>query len=309
MKYFLLIIILITLTACDDYTSGVRYKEPVYTLTGLLYKGETVTAERAIFIGRSINAYEGNLTEVIIDDASVILYNQTRNDSVQLEFVLVPPENEAELPQIGYYDPTGSFVIYASETYRIQADIPVESSFLRLEATTTIPDSIVANVLQDTAFTEDPLAEFPALHYETANQQHPLNIGTFSPESVKLKFEFYCLEDYYNAYYIQDFPGAEATPEDEEEYEDPIWGFPRKVWYYAIYAPNPTNEGYYLIRDSGYKINFIFYGNYRITVSSIDDNYYNFLYMTNNYLHGGIVNGYGYFGSVCEDVIYTNVVE
>ncbi|MFC1887265.1 hypothetical protein ACFLYK_00475 [Candidatus Cloacimonadota bacterium] len=309
MKYILLLAIIAAILGCDDFTSEVRYDDSVYTLTGLLYEGESVTVDNAIFIGRSIDAYGGNLNNVIIDNALVKLYNVTRNDSIQLEFVIVPPQNDGDLPLIGYYDPTGSFNIFANETYRIKADIPVDNTYISLEATTIIPDSIVANVLQDTAFISDPLNEFPELVFDTANQEHPLNIGTFSPETVKLKVEFYCLEEYNNAYYIQDFPGANDTPEDEEEYEDPIWGFPRKIWYYTEYNPNPTNEDYYLIIDAGYKVNFIFYGRYKLTVSSVDENYYNFLYMTNNYLHGGIINGFGYFGSVSEDVIYTKVVE
>lgn len=309
MKYIGIILILMICLGCDDYTSGLRYEDPVYTLTGLLYEGETVTAEKAIFIGRSIPADAGNLEDVIIDNATVHLYNQTRNDSVQLEFVVIPPENDNDLPIIGYYDPTESFPIFAGETYRIEAKIPVADSFLTLKASTTVPDSIVANVLQDSVFIDDPQTEFPELVYETANQEHPLNIGTFNPSTVKLKVEFYCLEEYYNAYYIQDFPGADDTPADEEDYEDPIWEFPRKIWYYAEYSPNPTEQDYFLIRDSGYKINFFFYGRYRLTIGSLDENYYNFLYMTNNYQQGGIINGSGYFGSISQDVIYTKVIE
>jgi len=309
MKYFILILILIFLLGCDDYTSGVRYEEAVYTLTGLLYEGNTVTSDKPLFIGRSVEAYGGNLNDVIIDDAVVMLYNLTRNDSIQLQFAITPPQNENDLPAIGYHDPGGNFLIYANETYYIKADIPDGDTYITLEATTTVPDSIVANVVQDTSFTSDPQTEYPQLSFETANQDHPLTIGTFSPETVKMVVEFYCQEEYDTAFYIQDYPGAGDHPDDEDDYEDPVHGFPRRLWYFTEYNPNPTEEDYFLITDSGYKVNFIFYGDYRLTLKSVDPNYYNFLYMTNNYLHGGVVNGFGYFGSISEDVIFTEVVE
>jgi hypothetical protein len=309
MKYILIILILSTLLGCNDYTSDARYDEPVFTITGLLYEGETITPDNAIFIGRSVDAYNGNLNDVVIDDADVTLYNITRNDSIQLEFIFEIPQTKNELPRIGYYDPTDSFIIYAKETYYLKADIQNEGTIITLEATTTVPDSIVANVVQDTVFTSDPLIDFPHLSFETANQEHPLTIGTYNEDTVKLLFQFYCEEDYENAYYIQDFPGAGDHPDDEDDYEDPIHGFPRKIEYFTEYNPNPTEYDFFLISDNSYKINFFFYGDYKITVNSVDTNYFNFLYMTNNYQHGGIINGFGYFGSVCKDVIYTHIVE
>jgi len=310
MKYILLIAILsLLILSCNDFTSSARYDGSVFTLTGLLHEGETVSMDRAIFIGTTVDAYDGNLNDAVIDDAIVFLHNQTRNDSIQLQFFANFPQNEEDPFQIGYYDPTGSFYIYADEIYYINAEIPYDNSSVILEATTTIPDSIIVNVLQDEFFTNDPELGFPELSYETANLEHPLTIGTFSPEVVKLFFQFYCLEEFQNAEYIIDYPGVDDYPEDEEDYEDPVSGMPRKIEYFTEYLPNPTEEDYFIVSDNGYKPNFVFYGKYSITIYSIDENYYNFLYKTNNYLHGGIINGFGYFGSVSGNILYTKVVE
>jgi len=310
MRYlFLTIIFLVLITGCNDFTSSTRYEGSFYTLTGLLHEGETVTMDNALFIGRSVDAYGGNLDEIIIDNAIVFLHNQTRNDSIQLQFFMNFSQNDEDISQIGYYDPSGSFLIHANETYYINAEIPLEESSVLLEATTIIPDTIVVNILQDASFASDPELEFPELSYEVANIEHPLTIGTYSADIVKLFFQFYCLEDFEDAEYIIDYPGIGDHPEEEEDYEDPITGIPRKIEYYAEYQPSSTNEDYYLISDNGYKPNLIFYGKYAITIYSIDDNYYNFLYKTNNYLHGGIINGFGYFGSVSGSSIFTDVIE
>ncbi len=85
---------------------------------------------------------------------------------------------------------------------------------------------------------------------------------------------------------------------------------PRKMKFWYSYQPSLYEEtDMFLITDRGYKASFIFYGRYEIQVYSIDENYYKYLYNTNGFLHGGIENGFGYFGSVSGGKLFTKIVE
>ncbi len=282
---------------CDDFTSSERYDEDYYVITGLLYEGYPI---QPIFIGKTFSPFDDDFTDMNIPDAEVFIkeFNgDTLVDSVQL--VYFPLEEGIGV----YIDPLQTKIISSNYIYRIEAQIEEELVW----AETEVPVSIY--VLPDEAFTTDSTTVFPQLEYETADSEHPLVIQTIDDEVVNLMFEFYCLLEFEDEpQYIATF-GDHETPEDEEEYED-MNGFPRRVDFYTSYLPVLDPEtGQYFVTESAYSGAIVFYGDYEISVYSISQNYFNYLYMTEGYTHGGIQNGFGYFGAVSGISLYTEVIE
>ncbi|MCK4654363.1 MAG: DUF4249 family protein [Candidatus Cloacimonetes bacterium] len=298
MRIMILLIIFGVLFGCDDFTSSERYKDDNYVITGLLYEGQPI---QPIFIGKTISPFNDEFTDMNIDYAEVTIkeFNgETLIDSVQL--VYFPLEEGIGV----YIDPFQIKIISSDYIYRIEAWIGDELVF----AETEVPDSIY--VLLDEAFTTDSTTIFPQLIYETADSEHPLIIQTINDEVVNMMFKFYCLEEFEDEpQYIIVF-GDHETPEDEEEYENPNDGFPRRINFFGSYLP-VWNEEYqqFLVTESAYSGPIVFYGDYEISVYSISQNYFNYLYMTDGYTHGGIQNGYGYFGAVSGTSLYTEVIE
>ncbi len=297
MRIITLLIIIAFFFGCDDFISSQRYEDDYYIITGLLYQGQPI---QPIFIGKTISPFDDDFTDMNIPDAEVIIKEfdgETLLDSVQL--VYFPLEQGIGI----YIDPFQTKIISSDYIYRIEAQIGDELVF----AETEVPDSIY--VLPNDAFTTDSTTVFPQLIYETADSEHPLVIQTTDDEVVNLMFKFYCLEEFEDEpQYIVTF-GDHETPEDEEEYEN-MNGFPRRVDFYGSYLPvlNPDNGQYY-VTESAYSGAIVFYGDYEFSVYSISQNYFNYLYMADGYTHGGIQNGFGYFGAVSGTTLYTEVVE
>ncbi len=303
-KYILLLSALTLFFGCSEFTSEKKYNEDYYVITGLLQAGKSVNKDNPVFIGKTISAEDGNLFDIYIENAEVWIENLALSDTIPLHFFV---QADSLNPIFGYYDPD-STIIEAATEYQIIARIQNENDEIaEVRAKTKVPKDIIINPDNDPVFATDLLPELPQLDYDNANIEHPLMIQTSDADPVNLKFRFYCLEEYQNAEYI--FPFADQDyPEDAEEYEGTGNEFPRNSWYIADYLP-AQEEDRFIIRDQGYKSNFIFYGKYQISIVVIDENYYKYLYKMNGYLHGGIENGYGYFGSINGDTIYTELIE
>jgi hypothetical protein len=312
MKIILLLTLVLVVLSCSDLTSGKRFEETSLVLTGLLDENSTVNPENPVYIGRTVDVNGGNLTDLFIDDEDVEyvhLINVTTQDTILLE--KYPPDEKGKgVGIVGFIDYQNEMLITSGNTYRIEALVKHLNEWITISAETTVPKPIALNPLNDDSFTFNPEAEFPELSYETANTEHPLRIQTESDEAANMFFQFYCMETFDNALYIIEYPGEDETPEDEEAYEHPVSGFPRKVQFWYAYEPKwLDDEQMFVITDRGYKASFIFYGRYEIQAFSVDENYYQYLYKTNGFMHGGIENGVGYFGSRSGDKIYTKVVE
>ena len=310
--YFMLIIALIVISACEDNVGPQRFDDEYYVITGLLYDNQTIDQDNGIFIGKSIDADGGNLMDSFIEPDSLevtVLEEETDFEIELAPFLTIDSTNIS----LQYYDATHSLTIKSGYTYKIKVKIQTFDGIDTLWAETTVPDSI--NICENSAFTfEEPQNDslFPELSYDNANEEYPLKIQTYSAETIELYFQFYCLEEFEDAYYIEDYPGLGDQPETQDEYEHPVYGTPRKIEYYAEYLPQ-MEDGKYYITDTSYASNFIFWGKYRLRAYSIDNNYYSYLYKPEGYNHGGIEsnedNAIGYFGSVSGNTVYTKVVE
>jgi len=301
--YILLISVLLLLSSCIDFTSSERFTDESYYLTGILRAGETVNFDNPIIIGKTIPVEGGSFDDLLIFDASVMLYelnpDSTIVDSTSLTFQVNP------FGQIGYIDAAGNKIINPESIYLIEAII---DTIDLVWAKTTIPKliQVVADSLVTTnsGYTTDPnVSEWPEMIFEDIDLEHPIQIVTQDNDTFNLYAGFYCLEEWQNAEYIFPF-GDQNYPEEEEDYESEADGSPRKTSMFYIFQPTDN-----LINFSFYQYAFNFYGRYEVSVSSIDDNYLNYLYKPEGYNHGGINGGVGYFGSAVSHVMYTNVVE
>jgi len=304
----ILITVIVLLVSCADLTAPRRHKKESYVVSGLLYVNEYVTPNHPIFLGKTANIEGGNVAEMFIlaDTIRVTLTEIETMTTINLELNI--PQT-FYIDSLGYYDPVNALLIKPEHHYKIEAVITDEGITDTIWAVTSTPRAY--GILEDDAFSHalpESEDDYPLLKYDTANTEHPLRILANSDSTVAIKFRFYCLEEYQNAYYIQDYPGTDDTPEDEEEYEYPGDGSPRKIEWFYQYTPSMI-DGQYTITDRGYKGNLIFYGRYEISIFALDKNYYHYLYKQEGYKYGGINNGIGFFGSVSGQKVYTKVVE
>jgi hypothetical protein len=307
-KSVITLLIILCIFGCDSPTSGPRFETEQYVITGLLHENQPLTLDEPIFVGKTVDLTAGNLNELVIMDADVTITHLQSNQQWPLAFGMGQDAKGA--PLVGYYDPTATLLPQQGQSYRIMAYIPQDDGSLdSVYAQTRIPEHIEFE-LDESVFTADTLATgWPQLVYETANTEHPLHIRVPDDQSMRMYFSFYCLEEWYNAYFtIDNLP--EEKPESHEDYDDPITGQPRMVSYFSLFSGelDPVSGSYY-IHDRGYKSNLLFFGRYRISVFHVDENYYRYLYKPEGYNFGGVEQGIGYFGSRSGQSIYTRVIE
>ncbi|MCK9328914.1 MAG: hypothetical protein M0Q94_03465 [Candidatus Cloacimonetes bacterium] len=296
-KYLVLIFCLMILISCNQNTSGIRFENDYIVVSGMLYGGEYITQENPIFIGKTIDISNGNLLDFYYSDAEVKIIEDSTGKSINLEFFI---QNQGNKVLIGYYDPTESFLIDFGKTYNLIAYVNDDSVW----ASTKIPDDF--SILPNEGFTYNPEADFPQMIYDDIDNQYPVQISVKEGIETVLYEEYYCLESWYNAYYIQDM--FEEKPETESDYEDSMTGYPRKAISYGRYLPKIVDNEF-LIRIPFVKSGFTFYGKHQVTLSLIDNNYFYYLYKTQGYFQGGVNNGIGYFGSASRKKLYTNIIE
>ena len=304
-KYIILISVLLLLSSCIDFTSPERFTEEAYYVTGILRANKTVDFDDPIIIGKTIPVEGGTFDDLLIVDAEVMLFEMDQSNTIIDSTALIFAVNPFNLEQFGYVDISGNIVIVSEYKYRIEVLI---NSIDLVWAETIVPktiqvvaDSLVTN---NSGYITDPsVSIWPEMIFDDIDLEHPIQIITQDNETFNLHAGFYCLEEWKDAEYI--FAMEEDTfPEDEEEYESEADGSPRKTNTFYIFQPTDN-----LINFSFYQYAFNFYGRYEVTVSSIDDNYLNYLYKPEGYNHGGINGGVGYFGSAVSHVMYTKVVE
>ncbi len=299
MKKILIIsAIAILFVSCIDFTSPQRYKEAKYYLTGMLYDDHYVDLKHPVMFGRTIATDGDSLQDAVIPAAQIKLYEMNNDDVITDSTVLVFSFNPDNFEEFGFVDLDQNLLIKTGFFYKIVANYENE----RLWAVTQIPDPI--EVLPDPGYTVDTLATgWPEMIYDTIDQEHPIMIATQNDNIVNLEVETYCLEEWYNAEYIISF-GNIKYPEEENDYESPADGGPRRTRIFYTFQPQNN-----LIDFAFYQYAFIFYGKYRVTVSTTDENYLHYKYEPEGYNHGGINGGIGYFGSGSKHEMYTCIVK
>lgn len=301
MKRLQIIIIiamsLLLLTSCSDMVSDKRFNKDIYILSGVIYAGETINNNNAITIGKAIDAENGNIQDLIVTNAIVNITDITTNQVYPLTFF--PNSN---FTKFGYCDLSSSLIVQQGHTYTITAQIGDQT----ISAQTTVPDSI--SIIDNPGYSFINQRPYNTMVYDNIGSDYSLKIQTYSPDNINLLNEFYCMDEWNEVEYTLEFPGANSSPQDEEEYENPMTGDPRLYRGYYAYKPQLDN-GKYVINLGFSQLSYTFYGNYEVRMYSIDHNYYSYLYKPEGYKYGGVHNGYGYFGSANGKKVWTKIIK
>ncbi|MGC9361406.1 MAG: DUF4249 family protein [Candidatus Syntrophosphaera sp.] len=305
-RIFILLPLLLLLVSCEN-TSGPRFEGDVLTLAGLLVADQPVGTEHPVYITRSSAIEDFDPWQIFVPDAQVTLRDLDTGEDIPLSPVLHDLK-------VKYVDPAEN-PIQPEHTYRIEAQVPGHDGLILAE--TTVPQSVGLEPdpwnenPPGTGFSFDPQTQ-NVLPFEDIDSQYPLVVNTFGTQGTfNLYGETYCLEDFSTdlEYTNPIFGNIHPDESDGEFYQTGGRGL-RRMTFMNRFATAPLDglPGSYLHIDN-YSSAFLFYGRYRVRVWVIDDNYYNYSFMDEGYLHGGVQGALGYFGSASGGVMYAEIVK
>ena len=297
MKIYLLTIcamIIIIFTSCMDATSGRRFEKDYIVVAGSIYSGEPIY-NYPLIIGKTSDLVNNlNLLDLVILHADVTIEEVESRDSTVLRF---------NLPKRGYVDETKAFIISAGKTYRLTVRIGDDVVW----AQTTVPNEFELIDFQDSYTYDSDRLYFPKVIHSEIDLKHPLRMLVPNRRETQIRIEYFCLEEYEDAYIVYPFSDYLGDrPENKEDYDgneyDP--GFRKNIEISSLF-PNEEN----IMTIPFHQLQFRFYGDHKITINIIDENFYKYRYKSQGYFHGGIsTGGIGYFGSATSHVVYTRVV-
>lgn len=294
---FYAILAIVMLTSCSDMTSGSRYNESSYYVSGLLKAGEYIIGENAVKFGQTQDIEDADWEALPDPTAEVHVKESASDGSITGEISLIWDANVR-----GYIDQEEEMPVKAGYTYKLEI---YKNGNIVVSASTTVPEMI--NVLGDQPAGTEPVWDESSdtdkeLELEQADSKHPVIIETQSDAEFNLYSEFWCFEDYQEAEYT--YPEDNEYPADEEEYMGDTRQYPRRNMGYYMYQPENG-----VLEFNNYQSSIMFYGKTRLRLYSIDTNYLSYLYKADGYAHGGIEGGIGVFGSYCGKELYTIVIK
>lgn len=318
MRKILLLIIplLLVLTACSDFTSPKRFTESQYTLSAVLTAGTYISLENPVIIGKSVNLADLNSPDMFISNAQVNITELYQGAEVTtfglFPYHIVLP-NTADT--VTLYIDTMQHIIQPGHTYHVEVTIPGYAKTIM--ADTVVPEAVELepdfNHLNNPAqgYTTVYSDSLPVMPYDRINLDYPLALRVDGEQTVNTLFELYCLEEFStDLEFTTSFLGQEHPPSSlESNYYASSGETIRRINFMARMVSKMADSGKYYILLQDYRQGFVFFGRYRVTASVIDDNYYYYKFMTDGYLHGGVVNGIGCFGSRAGGTLYTRIVK
>jgi len=309
IKIMMLSVILLScllIVSCDN-TSGPRFKGEVFTVAGLLMADNPISLSYPIYITRSSSIEEFDPLELFVWDADVLIKDLDTGET----FSLTPSLHEFKIKYIDLAE----HIIQPEHHYRLEVQIPGMDSLIWAE--TTVPQRVE---LKPDPYGINPPGTGYSFDPETTNiipfnqidTNYPLVVSTGNTLGIfNLWIETYCMEEFstnleYTNQLLQEMhPSANI----EELYNQGSLGIRRLELANRFQsAPLEGLPGYYVVLKN-YSTAFIFYGKYRVRVWVIDDNYYRFHYMVDGYLHGGVHNALGYFGSASGGELYARIIK
>ncbi len=306
----IIIIAFAFLLSCET-TSDLRNTESEYFVSALLVANEWIGESQFIFVGRTVSSDGSYLSEMVAEDVEVFIAEEDGEEfqlinTAELMSQLAPEEG-AEIDttffKMAFMDSSFSPTIIKENTKYNLRIVIADTDTIR--ATTTTP--AIVDIVQNEFIVFDSTQTFPEVYFDDLDDLAPIKINTHqNDETTRVKFRFYCLEEFSDSleFAYLDFP----APEDEDDYENPLDGSPRKIEYFYEYTPTLEGDEYF-ITERGYQSTIVFLGRYEINARIIDENYYKYLYKPEGYRFGGIVGGIGYFGSVSGESFYTKVIK
>lgn len=305
----LMLMLLMLVAACDNFTSEPRFDGDVYAISGLLISDSIVSMEHPIYITKSSTIENFNSIDLFVADASVTLTDLTSNTS----WSLTPAIDMIEL-KVKWIDENDN-VIQGGHKYRIDVTIPGYDKTIWAE--TTVPPSVMIDPdfnqynLPTEGYSLSETAMVPTL-FDTIDSRYPLAINTGSVSGAfNFMTELFCLEEFSTdlEFTTPVFGFTHASEDMESSYysNDESVRRIKIMGRYVSKGQAGYADNYLLVRD--YKQAFVFYGRYRVSSYITDDNYYKYNFMPEGYLHGGVHNALGYFGSASGGVMYIKIVK
>jgi len=306
--FIALLLLALCMTSCD-LTSGQRFTPGTVVITGMIYAGEYITHENAIYVGRSveidkisIDAFSAIFDSVFVRD--IDLDSEEPLLSKKLTYTFTIANNR---PKLGYYDPDNDFMITSGHKYKIVAYAGADSTW----AETHVPEQFVFVSPTDTYVTDiDDISTVEMKHTEIDNRW-PLKIDVGSTEARVIYMEYYCLLEFNDfepkPYLVMgDYLGMDIPVDKAEDYDSFMDGYPRKNKYFDKLRPTDGS----ILTIPFNQFNYLFYAPYQTTIYVVDDNFYKYIYKNQGYLQGGVRNGgIGYFGSAYRQTLYTRIVK
>jgi len=295
------------LLSCDSYTSGPRFEGDVYTVAALLKSGKAIDMADPVYITKSALIEDFDPFDIFVTDAQVEIFDLDAGTSWQLV-----PEVDTQQMKLKWIDPAAN-IIQPEHSYRISVIIPGYEH--EITAETTVPPAVelvpdyYGLAIPDQGYSLDP-AEPGYDVFEGVDLRYPLALNTFQNSgNFNYMAEMYCLEPFSTdlEYTTTIFGMTHATEDMETAYYSSGEGL-RRIQFLGRFSSEIQPEyedNYILLKD--YRIGFIFYGRYRVSVYITDDNFYKYQFMSDGYLHGGVKNALGYFGSAGGGVMYIEV--
>ncbi len=309
LRYLIILpTVLIILSGCSDFTAPERFDGETYAVTGLLIAGQPIGLERPIYVTRSTTIEDFQYLELFVADAEVKIIDL----NTRAEFQLFPALHEFK---IKYIDPNDN-IIQPDHTYRLEVIIPGYEKLIWAETTvpsqvTLTPDFYGWNV-SGQGFSLQNLEPYPEITFDTVESRYPLALetGTFTG-TLNLFAEMYCLEEFSTSLEFTTPVFGQTNPDTTmvTTYYSSGEGV-RRIQFLGKYTSVPHQQpagNYMMIKD--YRQVFIFFGRYRVTLYSCDDNFYRYKYSPEGYFHGGIKNALGYFGSASGGTMFTRIVK
>jgi len=282
-----------------ELTAPKRFKKDYIVITGFIFANEPVTKQNRIFVGVTADANHLKLEDLILQNALVYIIDLETDEKYYFTFYHNIPENQIiEDPLIiGFYDPLELFIPEHGKTYRIV--VLYENEIVYAE--TTVPSNFT--VIQNNYFVSDEYLVIPSISVDKIDDI-VLEIKVSNIDKHILIIEYFCLEEWNNAYWINQ--NEYNKPINKLDYENIISGYPRRKRVLETFLPNEVNEEH-IISLTLNKSNFLFYGKYKVSLLIINENYYNYQNTNMGMFNGGIVNGIGYFDSASRQVFFTNI--
>lgn len=307
MKRFLLLLPLLALllVSCEN-TSGPRFEGDVYTVAGLLYAGLPVSLEHPLYVTRSAAIEDFDPLSIFVADATVTLTDLETDQQIALE----PALHEFK---VKYQDPLQT-PIQANHRYRIEVSVPGYEPLIWAE--TTVPPAVT--LLTDPYGTNPPGSGYSTdpnapgqMRFADVDALYPLVIDTGEAAgSYNFFGETWCLEEFStDLEFTTPALGITNVTENLRDVYNAGGAFRRIQFLYRFESgPHPGIAGNSLM-FSDYSYAFVLFGRYRVSAFIVDDNYYSYTYQDEGYLHGGIHNALGYFGSASGGTLYTQIIK
>lgn len=299
-----ILLLALTLASCEN-TSGPRFEGEVFTVAGLLMAGQPVSFDYPIYVTRSSAIEDFNLQEIFVYDATVTI----RDLDTGLEFPLTPALHEFKFKYID----TAQNIIQPEHRYRIEVLAPGADSLIWAE--TTVPPCLTG---EPDPYGTNPPGSGYSLDPETQNEIPWARIDSDFPAiastgdaagNFNLMAETFCLEPFStDLEFTSEFlPNAHPDSSLAEGYN--AGRPPRRLsfMYRFSTSPLPGLPGNYIVLNN-YATAIVFYGRYRVRLQLVDDNYFNYNFIDEGYLHGGIHNALGYFGSASGTEMFARIV-